>query len=195
MPNSYIVYKPHIKQFFQNKIHKNSKILDVGPGVGTYSKLLKEIGYDMDCIEIFKPYIEKYNLSEKYNTVYEGNIIGFDISKYHLIILGDVLEHVDTNEAQSLIKEITEKNKKCLVAVPYLMEQGEHEGNIHETHLQPDLTPKIMKQRYPELSLLVGNRFYGYYINDDIQDHITNEHHTTYATKYFDSLGLANPIY
>lgn len=45
------------------------------------------------------------------------------------------------------------------------MEQGEHEGNIHETHLQPDLTPKIMEDRYPELELLYGSEYYGYYIN------------------------------
>lgn len=45
------------------------------------------------------------------------------------------------------------------------MEQGEHEGNIHETHLQPDLTPKIMEDRYPELGLLYGSEYYGYYIN------------------------------
>ena len=44
------------------------------------------------------------------------------------------------------------------------MEQGEHEGNMHETHLQPDLTPDIMKQRYSDLELLYGNNFYGYYI-------------------------------
>jgi len=195
MPSSYRVYKPHIKQFFQNKIDRNCNILDVGPGIGTYSELLKEIGYDMDCIEIFKPYIQKYNLSEKYNSVYEGSIIGFDISKYDFIILGDILEHLDSKEAQHLIKEITEKNKKCLVAVPYLMQQGEHEGNIYETHLQPDLTPEVMKQRYPELSLLVGSRNYGYYINEDIKDHITNNHHTTFAYNYYIPLGLANPIY
>jgi hypothetical protein len=31
-----------------------------------------------------------------------------------------------------------------MVAVPYMMEQGEWGGNIHETHYQPDLTPENM---------------------------------------------------
>jgi hypothetical protein len=31
--------------------------------------------------------------------------------------------------------------------------------------LQPDLTPKIMTERYPQLKLLIGNDRYGYYIN------------------------------
>ena len=33
----------------------------------------------------------------------------------------------------------------------------EHEGNIHETHHQPDLTHDVMKERYPDLE------YYGYY--------------------------------
>ena len=64
-----------------------------------------------------------------------------------------------------MINKITEKKIKCLVAVPYEMEQGELEGNVYETHLQPDLTPDIMLERYPNLKLLIGNERYGYYIN------------------------------
>jgi hypothetical protein len=44
------------------------------------------------------------------------------------------------------------------------MEQGEYEGNTHETHLQPDLTPDLMKERYPDLELIYGNGQYGYYV-------------------------------
>jgi hypothetical protein len=45
------------------------------------------------------------------------------------------------------------------------MEQSEYEGNTHEIHLQPDLTPENMLERYPDLELLYGNNFYGYYTN------------------------------
>jgi hypothetical protein len=37
--------------------------------------------------------------------------------------------------------------------------------NVHETHLQPDLTPEIFLERYPMMKLLVGDDKYGYYIN------------------------------
>ena len=43
------------------------------------------------------------------------------------------------------------------------MEQGEHEGNIYETHHQADLTPDVMKERYPKLSTVFKNQYYGYY--------------------------------
>jgi hypothetical protein len=68
-------------------------------------------------------------------------------------------------DAQWLMNFLKIKGKQYLVAVPYVMEQGEYEGNIHETHLQPDLTPENMLQRYPDLELLYGNNFYGYYTN------------------------------
>ena len=51
------------------------------------------------------------------------------------------------------------------MAVPYLWEQGPEFNNPYEIHLQPDLTPEIMSERYPSLKLLFGNEGYGYYIN------------------------------
>ena len=43
-----------------------------------------------------------------------------------------------------------------------MMEQGEHEGNIYETHHQPDLTPEVLKKRYPKLKRAFENEYYGY---------------------------------
>ena len=93
------------------------------------------------------------------------NIMTFDFSGYDYMIMGDVLEHLSVNDATNLLKVIDEKKIKCLVAVPFLYEQGSYEGNHYETHLQPDLTPKIVQQRYKNLFLLLGNEYYGYYTN------------------------------
>ena len=161
MPHSYTYFKTDVKQFIENKIPRTSKILDVGPGVGTYAKLLPE--YKMDCVEIHKPYIEQFNLHQLYNKVINDNIINIDLAEYDFVILGDVLEHLSVRNAQKLIYNIVNSGKECLVAVPYMMEQGEWGGNIHETHLQPDLTIEVMKQRYPSLKLIYGNEKYGYY--------------------------------
>lgn len=165
MPESYSYFKKEIKEFLINHISKDKRILDVGPGIGTYSKLIRGFGYKMDCIEIYEPYITKYKLHESYDNVHHGDIVNFDISNYDFIILGDVLEHIDASDAENLITTIVESGKQCLVAIPYLMEQGEHEGNIYETHLQPDLTPEVMSNRYPQLDLLFSNNLYGYYIS------------------------------
>ena len=55
MPESYNYFKNDVKEFIIDKLPLNSKILDIGPGVGTYSKLLRDAGYKIDAIEIFKP--------------------------------------------------------------------------------------------------------------------------------------------
>jgi len=184
MPNSYNYFKEDIKQYLVENLSKNAKILDAGPGIGTYSILLKDYGFDMDAVEIYEPYVEKYNLRDKYKNVFVQSIIGFDITPYDFVILGDVLEHISTEDAQVLINSITSQNKGCLVAIPYMMEQGEHEGNIHETHLQPDLTLEVMEQRYPNLKLIYGNEYYGYYTNK------TQKHEKAYVLyaddSYFD---------
>ena len=64
------------------------------PGLGTYSDLLRSLGYRMDAVEIYSPYIDKYGLRAKYDNVYCKDILEFDFSQYDFIILGDVLEHI-----------------------------------------------------------------------------------------------------
>jgi hypothetical protein len=168
MPTSYPLYKGSVLNWFLQNVPLDTSILDIGAGCGTYSTLIRGYGYKMDAVEIWEPYITKYDLKNKYGWVYEENILNmpFDVlGAYDFYILGDVLEHLSVEDAQWLMNFLKARGKKYLVAVPYVMEQGEHEGNIHETHLQPDLTPENMLERYPDLELLYGNNFYGYYTN------------------------------
>jgi hypothetical protein len=171
MPHSYPEFKPEIREHFIKYIPKKSKILDVGPGSGTYSDVLNSLGYEIDCLEIWAPYIDQFNLKSKYNKVIVGDIRYFDISGYDYIIMGDVLEHLTFNEAAIVLEQMEINNIKCLVAVPYNYTQGVYEGNEYETHLQPDLTPENVLIRYPNLkvfNICSSNDnipFYGYYIN------------------------------
>ena len=168
MPTSYPLYKDSVRNWFLENVPLDTSILDIGAGCGTYSDLLRGYGYKMDAVEIWEPYITKYDLNNKYSWVYEENVlqIPFNVLEaYDFYILGDVLEHLSVEDAQWLMSFLKIRGKQYLVAVPYVMEQGEYEGNIHETHLQPDLTPENMLERYPDLELLYGNNFYGYYTN------------------------------
>ena len=152
MPNSYTVFKPEIRQWFIENVPTSKRVLDVGPGQGTYSELLRELGYRMDAVEVWAPYVDRFDLRDKYDNVYIANILEFNWKDYDFIILGDVLEHLEKEDAQELMKQVQFYGKQCLVAIPYTMEQdGEEYGNTYETHLQPDLTPEIMKERYPTL--------------------------------------------
>ena len=168
MPNSYTVFKPEIRQWFIENVPTSKRVLDVGPGQGTYSELLRELGYRMDAVEVFAPYVDRFDLRDKYDNVYVANILEFNWKDYDFIILGDVLEHLTKEDGQQFMKELQFYGKQCLVAIPYTMEQdGEEYGNTYETHLQSDLTPEIMKERYPTLVPLYTNNLYGYYISEE----------------------------
>ena len=169
MPYSYHFGKPEAISFVVKNTTTESKILDVGPGIGTYSDLLKPLGYDIDGLEIYDGYVDAYNLKEKYKNIYVGDIVNYDISEYDFVIIGDVLEHLSIEDALNVLSRC----KNVIVAVPYLLPQGgvdfHHNGhhliNPYEEHKQPDLTPSIMLTRYPNLSLIWSNDLYGYYSN------------------------------
>lgn len=169
MPYSYHFGKPDAIEWIRKNFTQTHNILDVGPGVGTYSDLLKPYHYTLDGLEIYDGYVLAYELESKYNKVYVDSIVNFDVSPYELVILGDVLEHLTIEDAHSVIN----KCKNVLVAVPYncpqskvdFWDKGFHLVNPYEEHLQDDLTPKIMLDRYPTLDLLWSNQLYGYYIN------------------------------
>ena len=172
MATSFSFYKKEVSEYLKNKFSKEARVLDVGAGSGTYYDLLGDYFKTIDAVEVFEPNIENYRLKEKYRRVYCIDIRDFEYEFYDIIIFGDVLEHLEVKDAQRVLKYALERCKEVIVAVPYCYKQGEEEGNVHEIHLQADLTPEIMKERYPELKLLIGNEEYGYYVKNNEFDKI-----------------------
>lgn len=167
MAFSYDFYKQEIREYLKSKFKGNAKVLDVGAGCGTYWNLLHNDFRLIDAVEVFKPNIEKYKLKQKYHRVYNMNIKDFKYGNYDIIIFGDIIEHLDIKEAQEVLKYALSRCEEIIVAVPYELEQDEVDGNIHEIHKQFDLTPEIMKERYPMLKLLYKNDLYGYYVKGE----------------------------
>ena len=150
MPHSYSIGKLKLVELIKKVVPKTCTILDVGPGAGVYGSLLKAEGYSLDCVEIYKPYIKEYNLKDKYKEVFNEDILKFDKNlfyEYDFVIFGDVIEHLNIEDSQRLIGLA----KTCMVAVPFLSQQGPVGGNDAETHIQDDLTPALMKRRYSTL--------------------------------------------
>ena len=164
--SSYYKFKQEVKEWVYNNFDSNCKILDVGPGSGTYYKLLHDKFKNMDGVEIYEPNIIDYNLREKYNNVYNKNIIDFEYDYYDLIIFGDIIEHLTIEDAQKVLDYAYNRCKNFIVAVPYCLPQDENE-NKYEKHIQDDLTIKNIQERYPYLKLLYGDNIYGYYIKKD----------------------------
>lgn len=170
MPYSYSKFKREVADHIVKTISRSEKILDVGAGSGVYCDLLRHEFDEIHALEIFPAYVEMFNLEGKYTKVHIGDIRDFDISPYKYIIMGDILEHLSYADALSVLDRINNSGKLTMVAVPYLYEQGTEFGNVHETHLQPELTPEVMALRYPMLKLLYGDDQYGYYVNYSVED-------------------------
>ena len=164
MASSYSYFKEDIKNYLISKHKPNDTILDVGAGEGTYYNLLSDYFKKMYAVEVFEPNIINFDLKNKYRIVYNADIKDFKYGYYDIIIFGDIIEHLDINDAQNVLKYACMRCKELIVAVPYMYEQGIEEDNIYEIHKQPDLTPENVLERYPMLELLYKNDLYGYYI-------------------------------
>lgn len=164
MAYSYDYFKQDIREYLLTKFNPSARILDVGCGCGTYFNLLGDYFKEIDGVEVFLPNIINYDLRNKYHKVYNADIKDFKYSNYDIIIFGDIIEHLEVKEAQKVLEYAYNHSKEMIVAVPYELEQGIEEDNIYEIHKQPDLTPNIMKERYPMLKEFLKNDVYGYYI-------------------------------
>lgn len=163
---SYLTGKTEIRDYLKKLLPIGSTALDVGAGAGIYSVLIGD-HYKMDAVEIWYPNIEVEELNKKYLTVFHADIRTFEFPhKYDLIIMGDIVEHLDIDDAQKSIKKCLNNCQYLMVAVPYRLKQGPIYGNRFECHRQSDLTPEIFNERYPGFKLVVGNDIYGYYINE-----------------------------
>lgn len=173
MPRSTGYFKKETISYIVENYSKNSKILDVGPGIGTYSDLLKPEGFtNIDCVEAFEKYIIDYNLTDKYTNVFLGSITNSDIDfdDYDLIIFGDVLEHIELSDAKKLLKKLD--GKDVIVAIPFESEQDESFGNKYEIHLQADLTFSNFFERYNNFHPLCLRFDYGVFVTKNTEKNI-----------------------
>lgn len=137
-------------------------ILDVGAGQGKYRVVLADYP-DVHACEIFAPYVDQNNLHDLYESVTVQSIIRMSWEMiercsstpvWDLIVMGDVLEHMDRDTAKMTINNLADVCNDIIVVVPYNYPQGEEDGNVHQTHLQDDLSPELMAREYPELKLI-----------------------------------------
>jgi tetratricopeptide (TPR) repeat protein len=130
------------KDFIRSLNLKVKTVLDVGAGSGTYKDLFPDLGKEWTAVEVWAPYVEKYNLAAKYDNVIVDDIRRLDFSEqYDLCILGDVLEHMTAEEA----KDVFAKLKKCcatvIISIPLgHYPQGEFDGNPYEAHVVDNWT-------------------------------------------------------
>lgn len=116
-------------------------ILDIGPGVGTYAKLLRDLPVErITAIEIWQPYLTTYRLADYYDEVIIGDARTVDFPAADIVILGDVAEHMTEAEALALWdKSAAAAAHAVYLSIPIVpYPQGHIEGNTHEAHVVDD---------------------------------------------------------
>lgn len=154
------------------------RILDVGAGAGAYGKLIREcwdeankisnIEYDvalegslqLEAVEIFEPYVERFKLKEIYDEIHINSVRNILYTGlYDLVIFGDVLEHMNKEEAIEVWDTLKRSSKFLYLSMPckipekpwsvgYDQDPSEGDENKYELH-QYDWT-------YNEILSLLG---------------------------------------
>ena len=138
-----------VKEYITAKVKPSGKILDVGPGAGLNYEMLKDTYSHIDGVEIFEPYVERFGLRDKYTNIFVQSVVDFEsFGDYDLVIMGDVLEHLTVADSVTVLERIIASGSHAVVQVPFEFAQGMSEGNVHEIHIQDDLTESVMKERY-----------------------------------------------
>lgn len=153
---SEVFFDTDIRKYLEGKFLRTDSVLDLGGGDGKWGYVLGEYFHNIDTVEIFEPYVERYNLKEIYREVFVGNFLDLDFEYYDVIIMGDVFEHVTQEQATEWLNKVKDKCREIVIVVPFEYKQdwdGVYE-NVYGHHHQPDLTPKNMLERYPMLSLM-----------------------------------------
>ncbi|MCG5242776.1 hypothetical protein [Azospirillum doebereinerae] len=118
-----------------------SQVIDVGPGLGTYGRLLRPVLPDARfvAVEIWGPYVKEYGLAEIYDAVHVADARVFDyrhLDRGGIAVLGDVLEHMTKDEAQRVVLALLERCDMVILSIPIgNWPQDEYMGNPWEAHV------------------------------------------------------------
>ena len=152
MCNSVVRGKDYVEDFYRDNIDKINSVFDIGCGRGIWAGCFKSIKPEVGWygIEIWKPYVDKYkdNLNRLYNKIYIENIIKFEYKRnYDLIIMGDILEHVEYNSSIKVLKEAINNSKYFVVSIPLgeAVHPPEH-GNKYQEHINTGWTLKKLER-------------------------------------------------
>ncbi len=116
-------------------------VLDVGPGVGTYAKLLAGPAVShITGLEIWEPYVHTYRLRDYYDEIIVGDARTTELPEVDVITMGDVAEHMSEPEAIELWRRACAAARHAVfLSIPIVhYPQGHLEGNPHEHHVEAD---------------------------------------------------------
>lgn len=131
-----------------------SKVLELGCGVGILLSQLKEQDNEVYGIDISKSAIKQ--MKQIFDIDGEaGNILTCEIKgKYDWIIATEFLEHFTDKELKIILEKIKSHGKRFIFAVPNDC-LGKDELEEHEQKFTPTTIQNLLSKYFPNINLLV----------------------------------------
>lgn len=124
------------------------RVLDVGVGLGKWGFLIRELldfndgRLDADSWQTEIVGIEAFDYkSPLHDWVYDRMIradvrdVVTDLVGYDLVVMGDVIEHLEKDDGFALLRTLLQQNRNVLVSTPLHFFEQECAGNELERHL------------------------------------------------------------
>ena len=160
MPKSSKEGKDIIRNWLLEFNNTVSKVIDLGPGRGTYHKYYARKAHILNHaywigIEVWEPYLKEFGLKDIYNEMYIEDVRFFNFSKIgniDLVFAGDVLEHMTKEEAIQVVSEVLKYSKKLIISIPIIYHpQDAYEGNPFEIHIKDDWSHEEVLNTFPHI--------------------------------------------
>jgi cyclopropane fatty-acyl-phospholipid synthase-like methyltransferase len=132
-----------------------STVLDVGAGQGTYLDLIRrDLGekVNVTAVEVWEPYIDQFNLVNRYNKVIKDDVRNLENFSYDLVILGDIIEHMTEDDAVILWDRISSQAKNAIISIPIIhYHQDAINGNPYEVHVEEDWNTERVLEKFSNI--------------------------------------------
>ena len=120
-----------------------TSVLDIGAGAGVYYDIVRRdlpASVVIDAIEAWQPYVDQFNLVNRYNNVFVGDVREYPFEKqYDLVICGDILEHMSESDALKVWDNVSKIAKYAIISIPIIhYHQDAINGNPYEVHVEED---------------------------------------------------------
>lgn len=136
------------KILLENSFNTSATILDIGTSTGTNLKLLKDLNYENTIGIDYSKVALDFCTSKGFNNLLQANVYNLPLpdASVDLILLTDILEHVNDRQALSEVLRVLKPGGKVLITVPaFQCLWGNHD----------DASQHLRRYRLPQLKALL----------------------------------------
>jgi 2-polyprenyl-3-methyl-5-hydroxy-6-metoxy-1,4-benzoquinol methylase len=135
-------------------------VLDIGVGAGTYARPWQHLTTTrpfMIGIEAWEPYVAQFDLRSKYDHLMIKDVRDLPYAAWprtDIVILGDVLEHMDRVDAIKVwTKAYAAARKAVYLSIPIVhCPQGPEHGNPFEAHVIENWNAEQVLHTFPGIT-------------------------------------------